>query len=276
MLQFVDLSYRYRSGVEALTGVNASITPGIHLLLGENGAGKTTLLHLASALRFPTAGKVLVDGVSTTGRKPELMRRVFFLPDNLDFPQRSLKAFAGVHSKFYPNYNAERLESNLMSFGLTGNERFRSLSLGGRRKSAIAYALALGVDVLLLDEPANGLDIYSKEVLRRMIGMNVDDGQTVLVATHTVGDLETLYDGVMMFSHGHLLINASTDLLQNRLAFVTGSTPSVNALHYIQRAGLFRSVEASNGELETSIDFNLLYFALHGENSEAILKILNS
>lgn len=72
------------------------------------------------------------------------------------------------------------LVENLAEFGLTGNERFRSLSLGNKRKSLIAYALALGTEILLLDEPANGLDIGSKQILRRMIARSVGENHLSL------------------------------------------------------------------------------------------------
>lgn len=275
MLEFVDLSYRYRNGLEALSHISASVGAGVHLLLGENGAGKTTLLHLASALLYPTEGRVMIDRRDTRGREPEMMRRVFFLPDNMEFPQRSLREFAADHSRFYPSFSEELLRNNLEYFELTGNEKFKSLSLGARRKTTIAYALALRPDVLLLDEPANGLDIGSKETLRRLIGLNLGDGQTVMVSTHTVGDLETLYDGVMILHRGKLVVKASTERIQRCLGFVSGAAPAADAIHFIQRAGVFHSVVPSRGELETAIDFNLLYFALQGPNKSIVLDLLN-
>ena len=74
-----------------------------------------------------------------------------------------------MHSRFYPTFSQETFEENLHDFRLTGHENFNQLSLGLRHKSLLAYVLALGVDVLLLDEPANGLDIDSKKTLRNML-----------------------------------------------------------------------------------------------------------
>ncbi|MDE7452432.1 MAG: ATP-binding cassette domain-containing protein, partial [Paramuribaculum sp.] len=79
MIELKDVSYRYRVGLEALTGITASIPEGIHLLLGENGAGKTTLLHIISGLLFPNTGCCEIDGLKMADRTPEALSKVFFL-----------------------------------------------------------------------------------------------------------------------------------------------------------------------------------------------------
>lgn len=276
MINLEDVSYRYSAGMEALSHISAEIPPGIYLLLGENGAGKTTLLHLISGLLFPSTGSCTINGNAPMTREPSVMSKVFLLPDNLSFPQATLNRFAAEHSQFYPTFNPDLLVENLAEFGLTGNERFRSLSLGNKRKSLIAYALALGTEILLLDEPANGLDIGSKQILRRMIARSVGENRTLIVSTHIVSDLEALYDGVMMLRRSNLVLSMPTVEIQSRLSFVCGPVPPVNALYYAQGAGIFHSIIPCTDGEETAIDFDLLYMAMQSNAADPILELLKT
>ena len=163
MIELKNLTYAYRRGLVAIDNVTADVPSGIHLLLGENGAGKTTLLRLIAGLLIPTEGCCMIDGTTMTRREPSTLKRVFMMPDTMEIPTKSIREFAKIHSKFYPGYSQEAFEENLREFELNGSETFNHLSLGLRHKTLLAYIIALGVDVLLLDEPANGLDINSKK-----------------------------------------------------------------------------------------------------------------
>ena len=90
MITFNDLSYHYPKGPEALSGVTATIPPGLHLLMGENGAGKTTLLHIIAGLLYPTAGSVEVNGFSPRQREPKFLNDIFFLGDEMNLPGGSV------------------------------------------------------------------------------------------------------------------------------------------------------------------------------------------
>lgn len=169
MIVLNNLTYRYRKGAEALTDVSASIGPGIHLLLGENGAGKTTLLHVMAGLLYPSSGECLIDGEDASRRLPSELSRMFFLGDNMPFPAKTINEMSRIHAVFYPGFDPVQLQENLKSFGLTGDEPIAKMSLGNRHKSQVAYALALRTDILLLDEPANGLDISAKQALQSML-----------------------------------------------------------------------------------------------------------
>ncbi|MDE6651231.1 MAG: ABC transporter ATP-binding protein [Paramuribaculum sp.] len=276
MIKLDNISYRYRAGLEALSGVSAQIPEGIHLLLGENGAGKTTLLHVISGLLFSNSGSCRIDGIDMKERLPEGLAKVFFLADNVDFPQYTINKFASVHSPFYSKFNRELFEENLREFGLTGNEKFRSLSLGNKRKSLLAYSLALCTEVLLLDEPANGLDIGSKQILRRMIARCAGNFGTVIISTHTVNDLEYLFDGVLMLKRGKLILSESMCDIQRSMNFVTASIPPVESVFCIPNLGSFRCIVPSDETVESEIDLVLLYLAMQSKESDKVLNLLNS
>lgn len=277
MLRLDDIEFNYnKKGLPALSSVSADIHPGIHLLAGENGSGKTTLLRLISGLGTPSRGKCEINGVKVTSDCPSEMGRTFILEENMFFPGKNIRGFAKTHSLFYPKFSNELFESNLSAFGLTGEEDFKSLSLGNRKKSQLAYVLALGVDVLLLDEPTNALDIQSREVLRRLLAASVREDQTVIVATHTVSELENIYDGIMILSKSCLLYAGTEGEIADRLSFAVTRFPDSEALYSEIQVGRVLSIYPSEPDNPTKIDWRLLYSSLYSPRRDAILKVLHS
>lgn len=272
MITFNNLCYRYPKGPEALSDITAAISPGIHLLLGENGTGKTTLLHIIAGLLYPTAGSVEVDGMSPRLRQPALLEKIFFLGDDMTLPGGTALAFAHTAAKAY----AGLLADYLARFGLTGRERLDRLSLGNRRKSLIAVALALRTQVLLLDEPANGLDIGSKETLGRMLAEAAGDNRTIIVSTHVTHDFHNIFDGVIALRRNRLQLAATLTDILSAVAFTAGMIPPVEAIFTHQSAGLFRSITAAGADTETDIDYNLLYMALQSDRADIITSLINS
>lgn len=275
MLEFKDVSYSYRGRYEALRDVTATVDSGLCLVLGENGAGKTTLLGLAAAELLATQGAVMLDGEDVARRLPSMLSRIFFVSDDYESPFRCVNDMARYHAPFYPNFDAAALAENLAAFGLTGNEKLRRQSLGMRRKALIAFGLALRPDLLLFDEPANGLDIGSKKELRRMVSRNMTDGQTVMISTHTVADLEVLYDSVIILHTGRVELALSTEGVAERLSFRTTSVPPVEALYIEKDGALFRSISVAEEPGETAVDFELLYSAIMSDSREGIINVLS-
>lgn len=275
MIEIDHLTYAYRRGFTAINDATASIAPGIHLLLGENGAGKTTLLRLIAGLLFPTVGTVRVNDSLTTDRRPSTLKKVFMLPDAIEIPAQTIREFAGMHSRFYPTFSQETFDQNLQDFHLTGHEVFTQLSLGLRHKSLLAYVIALGVDVLLLDEPANGLDIDSKKALRNMLARCTSPEQTVIVSTHTVSDLRELYDGLIVLSRGKLLIARPTWEIAERISCVNSPLPPAEAIFTEQGPGGFLSIVPNQGQEDSDLNYALLYSALMSAARDVLLHKIN-
>lgn len=276
MIEYRNLSYGYRRGFIAINDVTADVAPGIHLLLGENGAGKTTLLRLTAGLLFPTGGTCEIDGFSVASREPSVLKRVFMLPDSVEIPTRCIRDFADAHSRFYPTYSKENFEENLAEFQLTGNETFTQLSLGLKHKTLLAYVIALGVDVLLLDEPANGLDITSKKALRHTLARCVGPDQTVIISTHTVADLRELYDGVIVLSRGQLLLSRPTWEIAEKISCVATTIPPYEPLFMEQGAGVFMSIIPNETGEPSDLNYGLRYSALMSPARDRVLEIINS
>lgn len=264
MIEVKDLQYAYRKGADALRGVSASFASGISLLMGENGAGKTTLLRLMAGLLRPSAGECTVDGIDVWARTPATLQSVAYLGDDNSFPAPTIARVAKIHGCFYPDFSMEMLRANLDAFGIDIDADLDNLSLGNRRKAHLAYVLALQPKVLLLDEPANGLDITSRQTLTRLLASCLGPEQTVIISTHSIHGLDPLFDAVAVLSKGRLLFNADTDTIASRLEFVQSFSEVPDALYSSWSQGVCHAVLPANPDSEydpTKVDFEALYGA---------------
>lgn len=276
MIQIENLSYRYGKGVLALSDINMKILPGIHLLMGENGAGKTTLLHVIAGLRrAQPVDACRIDGIPTASRSPQVMSRVFIVTDNLKFPYSTINEMVRRHACFFPTFNPQVLSDCLTSFSMTGNEAIDKFSLGNRKKAILAYAIALQTPVLLLDEPANGLDIASRQILLQLLARNTSPDQTVIISTHTVSDFQYLFDSVMMMQGSSMLFNTSVWDITSRLQFVYSNTPIQGALYMEHILGRYQAVLPNiDGEPSSDINYALLYNAVHSPAGSVVLGLI--
>ncbi|MBD5374304.1 MAG: ABC transporter ATP-binding protein [Bacteroides sp.] len=276
MIQLTNLSYRYPSGISAIDHANAMIGPGIHLLAGENGAGKSTLLRLMAGLLYPSAGEVTIDGRNVALREPDVMNRIFFVSDDMMLPANSVNRLACNIGEFYPHFDRQFLAEALGIFDLDGNARFDRLSLGNRRKTLISFALACGTDIVMLDEPSNGLDLGARRALSTLMMMwtGQKSDRTLIVSTHSVADIESIVDGVIMLRKSNLLLGAECSHILSRICFVKSLVPPEDTLFTMPDTGMFRSITLNDGfSDESDIDLPLLY---HGLHSPAAAKILNA
>ena len=150
------------------------------------------------------------------------------------------------------------------------------MSLGQRKKAIAAYALALRADILLLDEPANGLDIGSRDILRSLMARCVEPGQTVIVSTHTTADLRPLFDGIIMLRQSNLLFCNTTAHIASRLGFGIYNIPPREALFTMNDIGRFRSIVPADPLSPSEIDIHLLYSSMYSPESRNILNIINT
>lgn len=277
MITLDNLSYRYGKNLVALDGISVTIPTGIHLLLGENGSGKTTLLHVIAGLRLAVpSDSCLIDGMPTASRSLPVSSETFIYTDSMTFPYKTIAEMERYHAPFYPAFNAEQLHRNLAAFGMTGREPIDRFSLGNRKKAQLAYILALRPKVLLLDEPANGLDISARDTFIRMLAENVSEEQTVIVSTHVVFDFQNIVDGVIVLNHGRLVLSMPVWEITDRIAFVSDSMPPANALFMQQYLGRFNAIVPNDGSVQSDIDYVVFYNALQSANRDSVLSSLLS
>jgi ABC-2 type transport system ATP-binding protein len=226
-----SLTKRYGE-IVAVDGVSFSLEKGtVTGFLGPNGAGKTTTLRLLLGLAEPTAGEALVFG----RRYRELdrpIRRVGAVLESADFhPARSgrdhLRALA-LAAALPPSRVGEVLE--LVELGGPADRRVRTYSLGMRQRLGLAAALLGDPELLILDEPANGLDPAGVHWLRNFLQTLARQGRTVLVASHLLADVAQTVDRVLIIDHGRLLATGS-------LAELTGGNRSLEDVYLELTAG---------------------------------------
>ena len=262
MITIENTSYGYKSNPFIFNNISLKIGNGIYGLLGENGAGKTTLMHLICGLLFPKNGKCSIDGRNTAERQSGALNRYFFLPEEMQMPTESIVSFAARHSVFYPHFNQEEFELNLEELKIDRKQKLSSISYGQQKKAMLAYAFALHTPYTLLDEPTNGLDITSRQALKRIISRSMDDESTLLISTHQAHDFENLLDHLVILGKGEILLNRSLDEISNRLLFArTDILPEERIYSEENLSGYFSIIPNEDGE-ENTPDIELLYKAV--------------
>jgi ABC-2 type transport system ATP-binding protein len=211
-----DLSKRYRD-VVAVDQLTFSLERGtITGFLGPNGAGKTTTLRLLLGLAEPTSGEALVFG-SRYRRLAEPARKVGAVLESGDFdPGRSgrnhLRALAVATGVSYQRVE-ELLE--LVELDRAGDRQVKAYSLGMRQRLGLAAALLGDPGLLLLDEPANGLDPAGVVWLRRFLQAFAAEGRTVLISSHVLAEVAQTVQRVLIISGGRLVGSVSLDELED-------------------------------------------------------------
>lgn len=262
MIKIENISYGYTPKAPIFNDISLEIDTGIYGLLGENGVGKTTLMHLICGLLFPQNGTCTIGGENTARRRPELLSRYFFLPEEMQMPAESIRQFAAKHSVFYPHFNRKEFEQNLEELRIEGEQKLSAVSFGQQKKAMLAYAFALHTPLTILDEPTNGLDITSRQALKRIISRSVEDASTLLISTHQAHDFENLLEHLIILGEGEILLNRSLDEISERLLFARTASLPEDAIYSEQELqGYFSVLPNDEGE-ENTTDIELLYKAV--------------
>ncbi|MBB6352063.1 ABC transporter ATP-binding protein [Nonomuraea muscovyensis] len=211
-----------REVVHAVRDLSFGIAAGEFVgYLGPNGAGKSTTIKMLCGILTPTSGTVRVAGLDPSRRRTALARRVgvvFGQRTTLwwDLPLRDsfelIRLLYKVDRKIYQERLAELTET--LDLGAFARTPVRQLSLGQRMRGDLAAALLHAPDVLVLDEPTIGLDVVSKAGIRDFLRrLNAEQGTTVLLTTHDLGDIERLCRRVMLIDHGRLAFDGTLEEL---------------------------------------------------------------
>jgi len=219
VIEAENLSRLYGS-LAALDGLNLRIGAGsLVALLGPNGAGKTTLLRLLAGLLEPTAGMARVLGRDSRRLPEAAARSLGVMIDGHEPPRGArLRWLAALQAAGQARFDAAQASRLLEELHLDGGTRFGRLSKGQRRWALVALALASQSEVLLLDEPADGLDPASRRALYDHLRRQVNDGRsTALVATHIIDDIERVVDEVAIIHRGRLVLHAGLEDLREQV-----------------------------------------------------------
>ncbi len=209
MLRIRDVRFAYPRQAPLFQDLDFRVSPGEVIgLLGKNGAGKTSLLKIGTGLLFPQAGEVnLFDGPAAL-RRPEVLARIAYVPEQFEVPPVHVREYVAYQSGYFSRFDGELMEHYLQRFEITGNEMLTKLSFGQQKKVLLAFALAGMADLVILDEPTNGLDIPSKQVFRQLVAEASDDRRAFVISTHQVRDVENLIDPIVVLDGGRVVFQA--------------------------------------------------------------------
>lgn len=221
-------------GSEALKEVSLSVKPGsIYGLVGSNGAGKTTLLKLMAGVYRPDAGTLTIDS-QPVYENEEIKARTAFLPDSLYFfSTYTIADTARFYARIYPSWNQNRFQRLEEVFNMPANRRISTLSKGMQRQVAFWLALSRLPDVMILDEPLDGLDPVMRQQIKNLIIQDVAERATsVMVSSHNLREMEDFCDHIGILHQGSLLLqkeldDLKTDLHKIQVAFAGAVPPSL-------------------------------------------------
>ena len=249
MIQLVGLTKRY-GDFTAVAGIDLTVQRGeLFGLLGPNGAGKTTTLRMIAGILQPTAGTVLIGGVSLARDPVVAKSKLGFIPDRPFIYEKLtgtefLRFVAGLYGQGGPDID-RRGEEFLALFDLLDwkNELVESYSHGMRQKLIIASAFVHRPEVIVVDEPMVGLDPKAARLLKDLFRAYVEMGNTIVMSTHTLEVAETLCDRVAIVQSGRIAAmgtmadlrssNAADSSLEEIFLRLTGDKAARSALEVL-------------------------------------------
>ena len=211
-------------GEMAVAGIDLVVGPGeIYGLVGPNGAGKTTTMRMLATLLTPTAGEAIVCGIDVMADPTEVRRRIGYMPDFYgvydDLRVWEYLDFFGRCYSVPPARRAGMIDELLVIVGLSDkrNAYVEALSRGMRQRLCLAHTLVHDPQLLILDEPASGLDprarVEMREILRELRAM----GKTILVSSHILPELAELCTSVGIIDRGRLLRSGKIEEIERSL-----------------------------------------------------------
>lgn len=215
-IKFTHVSYQYPGGIRALHDVSLLITHGEKVaIVGANGAGKSTLMLLTNGLLTASEGEIVVGDIPVTSKTLPIIRRsvglVFQNPDDMLFMPTVAEdvAFGPLNMELPPDEVERRVEAalNAVGAGDLASRPSYELSGGQKRSVAIATVLAMGPDILVLDEPTSNLDPRARRMLMEQIG---GFHHTCLIATHDMDLVKTLCPRTIVMSKGRIVADGPT------------------------------------------------------------------
>nr|WP_284252745.1 ABC transporter ATP-binding protein [Litorihabitans aurantiacus] len=215
------MTKRFRSGQVAVDGIDLRVPRGaVYGFLGPNGSGKTTTIRMLLGLVQPSAGEARVLGGAMPRDSARVLPRVGALVEGPAFQpyltgRRNLERLDAVDATTDPRTKRTRIAAALDRVGLTAaaTKPYRQYSLGMKQRLGLAAALLRPRDLLILDEPTNGLDPQGTREVRQLIRELADDGASVLVSSHLLSEIDQVCTHVGVMSRGRLLVQGERDVV---------------------------------------------------------------
>jgi len=232
---------------KALDDLTMTIPKGaVYGLVGPNGAGKSTAIRHLTGVYRPDSGDVSMEGMNLYENNL-LKRRIGYIPDDIFyFPSASLEEMRKYYQGIYPNFDTELFSRLYEVFQLPKKSPIRRFSKGMQKQAAFHLTICTRPDVMILDEPVDGLDPVMRRQVWSLILSDVAQRETtVLISSHNLRELEDICDHVGIMNHGKMLLERS-------LADMQGNTVKVQLVGEIPE-GLDILHESQSGRMRTLI-----------------------
>jgi ABC-type multidrug transport system ATPase subunit len=255
LVQTTDLTKTYGSRITAVNRVGLSVRKGeIYGFLGPNGAGKTTTLRMLAGLIRPTSGAVRVLGLPPG--HPRALARIGALIESPGFyPYLSGRDNLRVVAR-YAGVGDRRVDATLELVKLSerARDRYAGYSLGMKQRLGVAATLLKDPDLLILDEPTNGLDPAGMRDMRALIRELGSSHRTVLLSSHLLGEVQQLCDRVGVIAHGELIAESTVDELRGGATLLVAAEPLHDARERAEKLLGPDSVAVVDGTLRLRAD----------------------
>jgi ABC-2 type transport system ATP-binding protein len=220
ILQTKQLSKRYKKN-EVVSNVNMRVRRGeIYGFLGPNGAGKTTVMRMLTNLIEPTSGEIELFGAPLTPHSYETMKRMGSIIEYpIFYDHLTARANLELHCEYMGYYDKNAIQETLDLIGLSdiGNKPVKDFSLGMKQRLGIGRAICTKPELLILDEPVNGMDPSGIREIRDLFRMlSKEFGMTLLISSHILQEIEQLADTIGVINHGKLLEEVSMEQVRGR------------------------------------------------------------
>ena len=234
-------------GFKALDDLNLTVPKGaIYGLVGPNGAGKSTAIRILTGVYRPTEGSVSMEE-QPIYENPEIKTRIGYIPDDIFyFPSATLEDMRKYYRGMYPSFDDALFDRLYEIFNLPKKSPIRRFSKGMQKQAAFHLAICCRPDVLILDEPVDGLDpVMRRQVWSLILSDVAQHETTVLISSHNLRELEDICDHVGIMDHGKMLLERSLADMQGNIVKlqIVGDIPeNLEVLH-----------ESASGRLQTII-----------------------
>ena len=232
---------------KALDNLTMTVPKGsVYGLVGPNGAGKSTAIRHLTGVYTPDCGDVTMEGAPIY-ENPDAKKRIGYIPDDIFyFPSATLEDMRKYYKGLYPKFDDALFDRLYEVFNLPAKSPIRRFSKGMQKQAAFQLCLCSRPDVLILDEPVDGLDpVMRRQVASLILSDVAERGTTVLISSHNLRELEDLCDHVGIMNKGQMLLERSLADMQGstvKLQLVGDRPENLTILH-----------ESSSGRLKTYI-----------------------
>ena len=266
MLQMSNVTKTFGQ-FKALDGLSLTIPKGaVYGLVGPNGAGKSTVIHLLTGVYRPDSGSITMEG-QPIYENPAVKARMCTISDEIFyFPSATLEDMRKFYKGLYPHFNDTLFQQMYEVFRLPKKSPIRRFSKGMQKQAAFQLSICTRPEVLVLDEPADGLDpVMRRQVWGLILSDVAQQDTTVLISSHNLRELEDICDHVGILDQGKMLLERSLDDMQGTThkLQLAGNTPDgLDILHESNAGRLQTLIVRGSAEqiTEKARQANLAYF----------------